>query len=145
MTLDKYISEAVSHGYRRGYGFPKTPDKDLIIDWLEENGFREVYTNHMIIGQFDRIDKLVDIKGEDDRFYFMGRYDEVKMGTHWIEFGNKDTLFLVCTEHDSVGPNARWTPYSQYFYDENGFGHSKKFFDTLEEIADKVDKTFLGK
>ena len=140
MTLENYISEAVSHGYGRRKWFPEKPDKDLIIEWLIDNDFREIDTNHQVLGQFDRIEKYV--KNANDRVYFTGLYDPDRLGTHWIQFGDRNHIYTVNTEYNrNVATRVSfWAPYSVIDYGTTG---KTRFFHDLEDLAYEVDKMFL--
>ena len=134
MRLDEYISEAVSHGRSIPNQFPRTPDKDLIIDWLEYNGFTEVDTGHNAIytqQQFMKYQK----KGID-RVYITGLYDESN-ATHWIRFGDKDAAFSIRTDG---GFSLKYPMEKTVFLGpRRNQSHEHK---TIEEFAEDVEKHF---
>lgn len=134
MRLDEYISEAVSHGRSIPNQFPRVPDKDLIIEWLEYNGFTEVNTGHNALytqQQFMKYHK----KGID-RIYITGLYDESD-ATHWIRFGDMDTAFSIRTDggfsfKDPMEKTVFLGPRRNYYRNH----------DTIEDFAIDVEKTF---
>lgn len=72
------INESISSRRNRA-GFPVTTDKDLIIDWLEENGFRRIFRDIDLKGgctTYENIRKITS--SNEDRLYMTGDYSDIQ-------------------------------------------------------------------
>jgi hypothetical protein len=126
------ITEAISSGkYRMKIGgFPRKPDKDAIIEWLDGNGFRKVVIRQGITPGV--IEKFT--KGENDRIYYTGNYDGVKIH-EWISFGTRRHNFMIRTGE------ANWFDDSMRYRDMKTETLPDRFSD-INDFADKVDEIF---
>ena len=98
MTLEKYISEAISHGWHKSpdgdmyTDFPqKRTDKDGITNWLMQNGFVSVQFNSTFIGD----DLIKHYKDKGEKGFYVGSH--TNYGTHYIVFYDGYIMFLVFT------------------------------------------------
>lgn len=142
MSLSSYITEYVSSGRGRMKNkFPISMDPDDITKWLERNGFKLIKGEHnLMTTQWHDLDEYTN--GPKDKVYIVGLYDPNRIGTHWIQFGTREVLFLINTEDFS----GRKVPssYSQFRCDRKS-SDIMKFedkFDDIEEFAEAVEKEF---
>lgn len=139
MKLKDYITEYVSSGRNRNKGgFPKDMDKDSITDWLEDNGFKLIKGEHKLMEtQWHDLDKYS--VGPKDRFYIVGRYDPNRIGTHWIQFGTGDAIFMISTV-DRSGSRLP-SSYSPFRCDRKSLDTIINF-NGIEDFAEAVEKEF---
>ena len=141
MKLKDYITEYVSSGRGgRKNKFPTSMNPDDITDWLENNGFKLIKDEHGLMTarwHDQELDKYtVDPK---DKIYIVGRYDPNRTGTHWIQFGTREVLFLISTEDNS----GRRMPSSYSpFRCERKYPSEIIKYDSIEEFAEAVEKEF---
>jgi hypothetical protein len=98
MDLKTYITEYVSSGRRKmNTRFPTDTDSETIIKWLENNGFvrcPDSFTGSSI--QANELNKYIRKYGP--KIYNIG--DMKSLGTHWVEFGNRDWWFKLRVDGD---------------------------------------------
>jgi hypothetical protein len=138
MKLKDYITEYVSSGRGgRKSKFPTSMNPDDITDWLEYNGFKLIGGEHTIMTtQWNDLDGYN--VGPKDKFYIVGRYDPNRPGTHWIQFGTGDVLFLISTE--DYGGRRMPSSYSPFRCDRKSY--SMINFNNIEDFAEAVEKVF---
>ena len=98
MTLEKYISEAISHGWHKSQDndmyadFPqKRTDKEGITNWLIQNGFVAVQFNSTYIGD----DLIKHYKAKGEKGFYVGM--DAFFGTDYIVFYDGYVMFCVYT------------------------------------------------
>lgn len=96
MSLSSYITEYVSSGRNRSKRFPEqaiySGDKDAIVSWLENNGFKRVPDAY--IGSVMQYYEIYTISGKfGPKIYNIGDFKD--KGTHWIQFGDKQWSFFL--------------------------------------------------
>lgn len=144
MSLGSYITEYVSSGRgARKNKFPTSMNPDDITDWLEANGFKLIKDVHrlMTTGFHDLDEYTVDPK---DRIYIVGRYDPKREGTHWIQFGTRNVLFLINTTGDHIDYGglrmpSSYSPFKCY----RKLSNITRFGD-INEFAEAVEKEFVS-
>ena len=127
------INEAIS-SRRNSTGFPVTPDKDLIIDWLEENGFRRIFRDIDLKGcctTYENIRKITS--SNEDRLYMTGDYTSPTKS--WIDFGTRTKWFVIRTGEANQMKDAM-----RFSNLRVGGG---LVFQNIEEFAEKVNKAFV--
>lgn len=126
----KHLSESISNGNRtKRYGieFPKFPNKEDLVRFLEENGFSELKT-----------DRNLDPEGcfelarnrNLERWFYVGKFDS-NPGTHWIRFGNDN----VCFTHRITGSKYKMKPMADMDYSGYiGSKYNMKYPEYCEEL-----------
>ncbi len=129
MRLEDYVSEAISSGKNRLNKFPRVADKEMVVKWLESNGFRKVTIKVGITSTL--IQRLA--RENHGRIYYMGDYN---YPIHeWIAFATEDNMFLIRTgEANKFDDAMRIRDIS------GGKMERSKIIKDIDEFADTVDK-----
>lgn len=133
-SLRDTVLEAISSRRNRA-SFPVTPDKDLIIDWLEENGFRRIFRDTDLKGgstTYENIRKITS--SNEDRLYMTGDYNSPS--TSWIDFGTRTKWFVIRTGEANKDKDAMRFKNLRIY-------SSLVIFDNIEEFAEKVNEAFV--
>lgn len=98
MDLKSYITEYVSSGRRkRNTRFPTVTDGETIAEWLQSNGF--VLCSPRYRGRsLSNAEVRTVIMTHGPKIYNIGDFKSV--GTHWVEFGNRDWWFKLRVDDD---------------------------------------------
>ncbi len=102
MTLQEFVSEAISSGKNRLTNFPfsgdEIPDRYKLTDWLEYNGFKKVDSDGILIYRLDDIShENIRELTENGKYniYYTGKY--TAKGNSWVSFGNENCIILLRT------------------------------------------------
>lgn len=146
-TITEFLSTKVAKTLKHGE-FPDKPEKELIIEFLESQGFKELNTNKsrgLFITEF--IDSLLTSKTP---LYITGPESSLDPLSYWIRFGwpgnvSKDNPIFFCRYKIPT----QTINYDYYNYSEDDgtakFGSSKwnvKQYSTFEEFRNRVNEFF---
>ncbi len=130
----KHLNESIlskKTGQYSSKEFPRTPDKDLIINWLEDNGF-ELVMPKLPDTIYWPSKVLREARRMNENIYSLGQYYSGDPQSHVILFSDGETCFRVNTSGDTTDLNFE-------IYDNSQFAAIEKY-KTFDEFRKQVKK-----
>lgn len=128
--INKYLS--ISPNKIKNSKFPLEVDKDVIINFLKNHGFKEIKEDNATYNQIYASIK----KHKNSLVYILGDYDVNKSASYWIRFAKggkiskENPLFFIRTNMHGYAED----------YGDNTFPiHT---FNSIEEFAERVNTFF---